>query len=271
MTTLKSTATFKLPSWLQTRSLSALLPTNCILCNAWQSQAVCLTCQSRWRDHAPRCLRCAIRLPRQAQDQVCQACEDQSPEFDRAIAALDYEAPWKSAVSRLKFREAIAIAQPLAGLMHEAICTRPHPVDMILPVPLSSNRLRERGFNQAWLLAQHLSISLQRPARHDVLQRTRHTHRLMSLDAEDRRAHIRDAFEVSEHKRSDIRHRHIAIVDDVLTTGATLNEVALTLFEAGARSVSAWVLARTPAPDRPKGAPLQTSSGPELVHSLSRR
>lgn len=220
-----------------------------MLCNQWQGAPLCSACLDRWRGSASRCSRCAATLRLDAPDDVCRECEDQSPEFDRAIAALSYEAPWTAIVSRLKFKEATAISRPLADLLYDAISLRPHAVDLIIPVPLSSERLKERGYNQSWLLAQHLAARLQIPAHHDVLKRRRHTARLMSLDAEERRAHIANAFEIRACKIPEVQNRRIAVVDDVLTTGATLNEVAMTLRDAGARSISAWVLARTPAPD----------------------
>lgn len=270
MPTVLSPGASRLRTWLKACGLPTHLPTTCLLCGQWQAQPLCQACVDRWQRPVPRCVRCAIALRGDAPDGVCPACEDQSPEFDRAIAALDYVAPWMGVLSRLKFQEGTALARPLAGLMRKALAQRPHPVDLIVPVPLSRTRLLERGYNQTWLLAQHLSASLGRPARHDVLLRARHTERLMRLDAEARRAQIAGAFEVSEAALPHIRRRHIAVVDDVLTTGATLDEVARTLREAGARSVSAWVLARTPAPDR--SAPHAAWSGAaEVVHSLSRR
>lgn len=233
------------------------LPTQCLLCHQWQAQALCAPCLTRWRRPMRRCRRCAIGLAPSAHEAVCQRCEDLSPEFDRAIAALDYEPPWASVLGQLKFQDGIALARPLAGLLHDAICRHPHPVDLIVPVPLSRARLLERGYNQSWLLAQQLARRQDRPAHHDLLHRARHTERLMTLDADERRLHIQGAFTVPAAAQALLRRRHIALVDDVLTTGATLNEAARTLREAGARSVSAWVLARTPAPAQARRPPPQ--------------
>ena len=267
MSTTPSPGASRLRTWLNAWHL----PSTCLLCGQWQSHALCHACISRWQRPVPRCLRCAIALQARSHDGVCPQCEDQSPEFDRAIAALDYAAPWSGVLSRFKFQEGTALARPLAALMLTAIAQRPHPVDLIVPVPLSRPRLLERGYNQTWLLAQQLAAHLGHPTRHDVLVRTRHTERLMRLDAEARRAQITGAFEVPNLALPCVQHRHIAVVDDVLTTGATLNEVAHTLLEAGARSVSAWVLARTPAPSHTSGHGKSSGDLPDVVHSLSKR
>jgi ComF family protein len=138
-------------------------------------------------------------------------------------------------------------------------------VDLILPLPLSAKRLQERGYNQAWLLSRALQHAMGVPACHDALHRVRDTHRLMRLDAEARREAIAGAFAISPGGARRVQGRRIALVDDVLTTGATLDEAARTLRQAGARGVSAWVLARTPAPERPG-----RNRSPEGGHSMAR-
>lgn len=209
-------------------------------------------------------------------DGLCQACRDAPPGFDHASAVLDYAEPWSSLIASLKFQEDTAMADVLARLMAPALARRWHATgqkpaeprgasrrpqrtpwkrgapSVIMPVPLSAARLRERGYNQAWLLARRLAGQLGLPAWHDALVRRKDTPRLMTLDADERLRHIRHAFAISPRHRPLLQGRHVAVVDDVLTTGATLNEIANTLWEAGAREVSVWVAARTPAPqDQP--------------------
>ncbi|HEX5355877.1 MAG TPA: ComF family protein [Aquabacterium sp.] len=179
---------------------------------------------------------------------MCQQCEDNTPEFDRAIAAVDYDGPWPGLLTRLKFQGGTALARPLAAMLAERIHLRRAGADLMLPVPLSRQRMSERGYNQSWLLARHLERQLAIPASVDILTRRQHTQRLMSLSAEERAIQIKHAFDVPASAQAAIKGRHIALVDDVMTTGATLDACAHALLEAGARSVSAWVVARTPQP-----------------------
>lgn len=220
----------------------------CHICRHWQSQTVCDACTSAWRTHDRRCLRCAITIPVEHHDDHCQQCEDQAPEFDRTIAAVDYDGPWPGLLTKLKFHGATALARPLAAMLAERIHQRRASVDLMVPVPLSRQRMSERGYNQSWLLARHLERQLAIPARTDVLTRVQHTQRLMSLTAEERALQIRAAFDVPTHGQAAIEGKHVAIIDDVMTTGATLDACAHTLLLSGARSVSAWVVARTPRP-----------------------
>lgn len=252
-------------------------PTLCRVCDRWQGHSICAPCTQEAQLAAPRCHRCAIRVAPGVS--LCQACEDMPPVFDHALAAVDYELPWSPLVAALKFREDPALASPLAALMAQSIkarwalplpprAGRPEPRAMawrrgapalIVPVPLSTQRLQERGYNQAGLLAAHLGRQLRRPVQQEALLRVRHTDRLMRMDSDERGQHIRGAFAVDPAHRRLIENRHVAVVDDVLTTGATLNEVARTLWLAGASEVSVWVVARTPAPD---AAPLKVHAAP---------
>jgi predicted amidophosphoribosyltransferase len=237
---------------------------------------VCAHCVLGAQLDAARCHRCAMRVSEGVS--LCQACEDLPPQFDHAVAALDYSLPWQGLITSLKFKQDTALARTLAGLMAQGVLQRwgartrrldalgdnappkvassrsgpgrlrPGAPTVLMPVPLSKQRLRERGFNQAGLLVERLGRQLALPVLHDGLVRQRHTQRLMTLDADARQMHIRGAFEVTEQSLKHVRHRHVAVGDDVLTSGATLNEIARTLWLAGAHEVSVWVVARTPLP-----------------------
>jgi ComF family protein len=239
----------------------------CRACHRWQGRMLCTTCLTPDIMAQARCRRCALVLtphPTHGEEGLCQLCAEEPPAFDHAVAALDYVAPWRQLIAALKFRKDPAIAQALGGLLLEQILKswglrtpgqsrtllrlRAGAPTLILPVPLSASRLCERGYNQAALLGRHIAETLELPMRTDILTRPRDTARLMSLDADERQRHISGAFNVPPELAALIRGRHVAVVDDVLTTGATLNEIARTLWSAGAREVSVWVVARTPAP-----------------------
>lgn len=252
------------------------LPTLCRVCHRWQPRWLCLGCRDTAQSAQHRCVRCALPITEAEHEASgrCSPCEDLPPMFDHALVALDYAEPWSSLVSALKFRQDTALADGLAGLLAHTVRQRWHagsgtPVGaragartalshrwrpgaptLLVPVPLSAPRWRERGYNQSALLAQHLSERLGLATCPEALVRTQHTERLMHLDADARAAAIARAFAVPPTMARQVHGRHVALVDDVLTTGATANAAARALWEAGAREVSVWAVARTPAPHR---------------------
>lgn len=250
-----SSATGRAASWLQ-RWRGWRPAGQCLVCGHWNPAAVCARCLHRWAPEVPRCSRCGINLQGLPHlDGVCMDCEAHGPEFDRALAALDYDAPWSTLMARLKFQDACHLAPWLADRLASAWHRRPQRASVILPLPISARRLQERGYNQSALVAQALGRRLQLPVAPQVLHRVKHTERLMRLNPDDRQAAISGAFAVNPALRRQVLGRHVAVVDDVMTTGATLNEAALTLREAGARSVCAWVVARTGRSPRLMSAP----------------
>jgi len=165
------------------------------------------------------------------------------------VAAVDYAFPWNGLIASLKFRGGVehagALAQLLAGAVHRAIETRGDAApDLLVPVPLAPARLRQRGHNQAWELTRRLARTWQLPARADALARWQDTAPQMSLTRLQRLSNLRGAFVVTPQGRPHIAGRRVALVDDVMTTGATAAEAALTLLRGGAGEVQVWVLAR---------------------------
>lgn len=178
---------------------------------------------------------------------LCGACVREPPPFAQAVAALDYAAPWDGLIRHFKFHGQPELATPLSRLLVDALDGSPSaapPPDLVLPAPLSDARLRERGFNQSWEIARRLGLRAD-PA---LLLRIRDTPHQADLPLDRRAANVRGVFAVEPLRRRAIEGRHIAVVDDVLTTGATAAEMARTLLDAGAAQVRLWVLARTPAP-----------------------
>lgn len=222
----------------------------CAVCERWQSDALCRTCLSRFGAALPRCRLCAAELPA-ASAEVCGRCIRHPPPLDATIAALRYGFPWDRLIGRFKFQAATELAGPLAQALGDAVQARwqdgwlARP-EWILPVPLSDDRLRERGYNQAWELARRMARRWRLPARPDRLLRVRETAHQAGLPRAERLHNLAAAFTVSPDGRAELAGRRVALVDDVMTTSATLSEAAATLRRAGVVEIQAWVLARTP-------------------------
>ena len=171
--------------------------------------------------------------------------------FAACVVACDYAFPWDRLIAAFKFEARVELAAPLARRMVQAVqdsgAVRP---DWVVPVPLAPRRLAERGYNQAWELARRVAGALQLSSHAGLLQRHAEGAHQAALGLAERRRNLRGAFIAGGERRVSLHGAHVAVVDDVMTSGATLTEVAHALQRAGARRVDAWVLARTPAPDR---------------------
>ena len=224
-----------------------LLPTLCAVCHGWAGSRVCSDCLRRHAAQRPRCRVCAIAVPEARA--LCGACLQRSPPFAHSVAAVDYAFPWSGLVAAFKFRAALDLAAGLAGLLVDAArASDAAPPSLLLPVPLSPERLAARGMNQAWELARRVAPPLRLRARADVLRRLIDTPHLADLPREQRTARIRGAFAVAPGQADRLRGHRVALVDDVMTSGATAAEAARVLLAAGAAEVQVWVVARTPAP-----------------------
>lgn len=212
----------------------------CFLCHgAAQKGLLCNGCDADLpRLSADGCPRCA--LPTAG---PCGRCLARPPQFDATVAALAYAFPADVLVHALKFRGELAVAPLLAQLLAQRTTAAERP-DCLVAVPISERRLRERGYNQALEIARHLARATGVPLTAQLCRRTRDTLPQTDLPWGERAANVRGAF-VAGSSALGVR---IAVVDDVMTTGATLNEIAATLKRAGAQSVQNWVVARTPEP-----------------------
>jgi ComF family protein len=188
-------------------------------------------------------------VPVPAQAALCGACIKHPPPFDAAIAALDYLHPWDQLIARFKFHGALDLASPLARHLAQAwhASGRPPP-GLLLPVPLSAQRLRERGYNQAWEIARRLARLLRTSADAELLLRIKHTPHQLAFPRARRASNVQAAFAVEPRRLAELRGRDVAVIDDVMTTGATAAEIARVLRQAGASTVIMLVAARTPAP-----------------------
>jgi ComF family protein len=193
----------------------------------------------------PHCTVCGIPfLTAGGCDHVCGGCIRQQPHFTAARAAVQFEGPVRELVHRFKYGKLVQHCRPLGLLMADRL--REPAVaaeaDLVIPVPLHIRRLRERGFNQAVLLAEIVAKQWRLPLSRDNLRRTRWTEPQISLSAAERQENVRGAFAV--HDEAGVRNRRIILVDDVYTTGSTVDECARTLGKSGAGAVFVMTVAR---------------------------
>lgn len=228
------------------------LPHFCALCHCAGASGLCDSCQKHYfaKEHA-RCRQCAHRLTESKNDvRLCGVCLKRSPAFDQVIAATDYAPPVDQLVQSLKFGSRLALAPLFADLLNRAI-QKDYPQNtafpsILAPVPLSDNRLVTRGFNQSLEIAKRLSRQLNIPLISPLVERIRDTPPQTVVSLKERRRNICGAFVINDACKARIQGAHIAIVDDVLTTGETMGELARILKQAGAAQVSGFVFARIP-------------------------
>lgn len=232
------------PQYIETMSWTSLLRSQCEVCRQWSSGRLCADCIERFAAPVPRCGRCARRWP--GGPAPCGDCLRSPPPVQSCVCVADYAFPWDRLIASFKFRGLVELAGPLAAPLAARVAWLPVQASMVLPVPLSPRRLADRGYNQAWELARRVARRLGLPARCDLLRRTRETAHQADLPRPQRLQNLRDAFQVAPQAAALLSGRHVALVDDVMTTGATVREAALALQRAGAAAVSVWVLARTP-------------------------
>ncbi|MDQ3059525.1 MAG: ComF family protein [Pseudomonadota bacterium] len=259
------------------------LASQCAVCHSWPAQQVCAPCVSRFTPALLRCARCALALPagppagaglsrgaapsggaglsegtalfggrHSTDDPLCVACASELPALDGALAALSYAYPWSTLITRYKFGEQHGWAGFFASLLLQApgvahLFEHLAPQDWVLPLPLSDQRLQTRGFNQAWELASALARQTRTQAQADarLLLRVRHTRAQSELRRQDRLTNVKGAFQVDPLRVAGLEGRSVVLVDDVMTSGASLFEAAQVLRDAGAATVTAVVLART--------------------------
>jgi len=213
---------------------------SCFLCRGAARGILCPACDADLpRLAGTLCPRCALPSPGAA---LCGRCLADAPHYDATVAALAYRFPADTLVHALKFRSQLALAPLMGDLLIEAIRER---IDLVVPVPLSRERLRERGYNQAAEIARHVARERRARLELTVVVRERNTRAQADLPWSDRARNVRGAFRCER----SLDGAAIAVVDDVMTTGATLDELAATLKRAGAARVVNWVVARTFPPD----------------------
>ena len=221
-----------------------LLGSSCALCGKHHSGLLCQACRSRHLVNSrTRCRRCAIALP--GAQTCCSSCAAKPPSFDASFTAADYAAPTDALVQALKFRAHLPLAAAFADLLmtavpHEAVAS----ATVMMAAPLSAERIAQRGFNQAHEIAKPMARAWRLPLATELCVRVRNTEPQSSLPIAQRRGNMRGAFTLM--RRDLIVGQHVLLVDDVMTTGQTLEALAATLKRNGAARVTNLVFARTP-------------------------
>lgn len=226
---------------------ASLSPPLCMLCSSrgqTPNLDLCAACEADLPRNTPACRICAHPLGGLGGDEdlVCGACQVKKPRFDVCHSAYRYAFPIDHLVRRLKYGEAIIHARVLGELLARYLKYRrrePWP-ECLVPVPLAPARYRQRGYNQAIELGRWLERTLELPMRTDLLVRTRETVEQASLSQKERRKNVRRAFALNH----PLKEKHVAVIDDVVTTASTVNEVARVLRRAGAKRVEVWAVAR---------------------------
>ena len=239
---------------LARKLLSSLFPSRCILCRQTvidtvigQHIEICLPCYQALPKNDNTCTRCALPLSDDIDGNVlCGRCINKRPLYDYSRSLFLYEDEVITLIHQLKFGEKISYARSIGEMLltvfKDELLPEQGMPDCIVPVPLHNKRLRSRGYNQSTEISRVMANKLAIPIAYDAVVRTRHTKAQMDLKAKDRQKNIKGAFRVVDVKN----YTHVLIIDDVVTTGSTVNELAKVLKDKGVERVGVLSVARAP-------------------------
>ncbi len=218
-----------------------LFPPTCLLCGdaGTAGRDLCLACFASLPFNLPACPRCALPLPFET-GIPCGYCQKHPPAYDRSLALFRYEEPVRHLIHALKFQARYSCARLMGDLLADKLVDLEEKPGAIIPVPLHPSRYRERGYNQSLEIARTLSNRLDIPLDYQSCTRVHATQAQTELTAVQRRRNIKNAFAIAK----PLTATHVAILDDVVTTGATVNELAKVLRKAGAGRIDVWACAR---------------------------
>jgi len=216
--------------------INFLFPQPCFLCGKINTQAICADCQNDLPYLQTACTHCGRDLPI---SDICGNCSAQPPLFHQAKALFSYTYPMDILIQVAKFQRNFAILKMLGDLMGQHFKQEKLP-NLLIPIPLHRKRLHERGYNQAREMAKNISFHTGIAWNDSLCQRIKNTPQQARLSARKRRRNLKNAFTVNELPQE---WQHIVLIDDVMTTGSTANELAKMLFKAGARRIDVWCCA----------------------------
>ncbi|OQX33345.1 MAG: hypothetical protein B0D91_14645 [Oceanospirillales bacterium LUC14_002_19_P2] len=226
--------------------LQSLITLSCLLCRSacqWPNR-LCRGCIDTLPRIQHACMLCSEPLPHRDDGHLCGTCQKQGRAFDSCTSAFLYQSPVSDMLQRLKYHDQLAFAHPLATQLASTLQTHyraePFP-EVILPIPLHRKRLLQRGYNQSTVLARHLSRHMMIPTDHRLLKRVHATQPQLKLTTDQRRRNVRGTFTCKRN-----HYHHVALLDDIVTTGATVEEISRLLKQQGVKYVDVWCIARTP-------------------------
>jgi ComF family protein len=216
-------------------------PYTCFICNEAGDNDLdlCVKCRSNLKAIGTTCRICGIAMHTE-RSLTCGRCLAKKPHFDSIITLYEYDETSKQLIQALKFNSKHNCARTMGRLMSAGFRHHGTLPDAILAVPLHKKRLRDRGFNQSQLIAQHLHQQLNIPLLNNTCTRTINTASQTTLKAKERRKNLSNAFSYNNQQFVN----SIAVIDDVVTTGSTANEIAKTLKNAGVKHIEIWAFAR---------------------------
>lgn len=218
--------------------LDSLVPRRCPVCAARASHGFCTDCRQLLPWIMAGCEICGAELYEVG---VCGSCQARRPYYDHAVIPFKYRAPVSDQIQTLKYHQQLRHAGALGTMICRRVWKDPCPApDVLIPVPLHPRRLRQRGFNQALEIARRIGGELGVEVSHSLLARIRNTVPQVGLGKIERRRNVNGAFKAPR----PLRHTHVALVDDVVTSGSTINAAARALKRAGAETVSVWAAAK---------------------------
>ncbi len=239
---------------LAQKLLSSLFPSRCILCQQTvhesainQNVEICIACYQKLPHNDNCCTRCALPVPEDIINNVlCGRCIKQLPHYDYLHSLFRYEDDVINIIHQLKFGEKISYARSIGEILltifEDELLPEQGKPDCIIPVPLHIKRIRERGYNQSTEIARVIAKKIAIPIAHDAVRRQRSTLAQTSLKAKERKKNIRGAFSITDVSC----YKHVLIVDDVVTTGSTVNELSRVLKKHGVERVGVLSIARAP-------------------------
>ena len=225
--------------------VNVIYPARCLVCDGDgnNNRDICDSCEQSLPWIKKACFQCALPLADDASENVlCGRCLKKKPYFDDSRSIFSFEKGIIGLIHKLKFHDKLAISRLLGYWLANTVVTKMEKPDCLLPVPLHNKRMKQRGFNQSIEISRALKKAWEIPLEMDMVRRVRETQSQTGLDVKQRKKNMKGAFEVL----GVINYQHVAIVDDVVTTGSTVNELARILKRNGVKKVSIYSVARAP-------------------------